>query len=692
MKEVRLLSLELTNYRNIEHEVFVFNGQNAKIVGENRIGKTNTLEAIYFLLTNYLLDGSSDLQALKPLADTKRVVSVKGTFSVFETTTQQIPPKEIILEKQYAEDWVKTRGATELTLKGHYETYFVNGIKQDTSALYNNLVEEYFGVRNDRKGEIDTIQMLCNPLYLGNLGDSEKWTNLRSFIIKLVGDVTDDDVFAKEPKTAIIKEDLEKALGKTEQVKKLYDNDIKSCESLITNDEAQIELLERTERPKEEDVAIAKKGVEDGTKRIGELMSSLDNNTIVVNLESEVFKLKQEVLNKNTAEYTAYQNANANPNGESEDLVKKANDELNELLETKTNTMFDLSKATSSFNNADSHVKSCAKKREECIDKLKAVREDINNADSHIEKTCPTCGKPLDEDKITEALAKYVADLRSKEQSIVQEGKANTDEMNGYIKQRDEAQAEMDKCNTKIDELIKEINEKRNYISDLKMKLAGNKSNVAPFIESQELQGLRTKIAEKEKELEEAKADESKARGDTYAKIDEEKEKIKSFQKVIGDEDYYQRQMETLKTKRDELSAHQKLLALNEQKKECLNLFNYTKLGLLDNNVSKVFGKIRFQLIKENLNGGFDPVCKPYIYNRNSDTLWKSGSKSEKIATGIAIVEAIKNHANLTSLPYLFDEGGEISRDTFSTKLTTNAQIICVKVEDDISKPIVVTF
>ena len=80
MKEVRLLEFELTNYRNIEHEVYVFDGSNAKIVGENRIGKTNTLEAIYFLLTNYLLDGSSDLSAIKPLSDTKKEVRVEGTF------------------------------------------------------------------------------------------------------------------------------------------------------------------------------------------------------------------------------------------------------------------------------------------------------------------------------------------------------------------------------------------------------------------------------------------------------------------------------------------------------------------------------------------------------------------------------------------------------------------------------------
>lgn len=144
------------------------------------------------------------------------------------------------------------------------------------------------------------------------------------------------------------------------------------------------------------------------------------------------------------------------------------------------------------------------------------------------------------------------------------------------------------------------------------------------------------------------------------------------------------------------LVEHQKALGLAEQKKEALNKFIYTKLRLLDEHVAKVFGKIKFQLIKENINGGFDPVCKPFIYNidkqESTNTLWKSGSKSEKIITGIAIAECIKRELNLTELPYLFDEGGEISTDTFKTKFKTNAQIICVKVEDNIMKPVVVNF
>mgnify|MGYP003301318948 FL=1 len=81
MKSVKLIKLELTNYRNIEHAIYEFNG-NSKIVGENRIGKTNTLESIYYLLSDALLNGNNDVASIKPLSDTKAIVKVEGTFDV----------------------------------------------------------------------------------------------------------------------------------------------------------------------------------------------------------------------------------------------------------------------------------------------------------------------------------------------------------------------------------------------------------------------------------------------------------------------------------------------------------------------------------------------------------------------------------------------------------------------------------
>ena len=210
MRKIQLTRLELTNYRNIEYAAYDFDG-NSRIIGENRIGKTNTLESIYWLLTDKLLDGSSDVAAIKPLKDTKLEVRVKAAFD--------IDGKEVTLEKDYKENWVKTRGTTDLEMKGHVITWIHNGVKQSTLKAYNQLVAEDFGFTQDATTKIDFMQMLINPFYLGNIGESKDWTELRNFIIKLVGDVSDEDVVKAKPELAIVKKDLDSVGGRVDQLK-----------------------------------------------------------------------------------------------------------------------------------------------------------------------------------------------------------------------------------------------------------------------------------------------------------------------------------------------------------------------------------------------------------------------------------------------------------------------------------------
>ena len=694
MKEVRLLKLELTNYRNIEHEVYVFGGKNAKIIGENRIGKTNTLEAIYFLLTNYLLDGSSDLTQLKPLDDTTKVVSVKGTFDVWDNQIPHKPPVKITLEKRYCENWVTKRGTTERVLDGHSETYFVNDIEQDKASIYYDTLEEHFGIRNDKKGEIDSVQMICNPLYVGNLGDSKDWTNLRAFIIKLIGDVTNEEIFEAEPTTELIKEDLEKALGKIDQVKKMYENDIKGLKLAINGHDANINMLERTTKPSDEDVTLAKRGIEEANDKINELTRSLEDNSVVKELEKKVFDTKKQVLELNTKEYADWQKS-TQPASSGSNKLDELNDKLEKLLDKSTDTKFKLSDAQKEKNMADVHISVCTSNRERFAKEYNEIKKEMADVDKHVQTVCPTCGRPLEADKVEEARKSYLAGLQEKLDYITEEGKNNTGELNSYKEVLNGAVKKIVDIEAELTEITNEIDAVKQEIASAK-EVSNNSQPNAPFVESKELKALRVKLADLEKELAEALSNASETKSKTYDKIAELKVNMATLQKVLDDKNYYDRQMEQLERVNAEKDNACKMLADTEQKKSCLDLFNYTKLRLLDTHVAHVFGDIKFQLIRENINGGFDPVCKPYIFDvekcQSTNTIWKSGSKSEKIVTGIAIAEHIKAHLGLSNIPFLFDEGGEVSSDTLFNRLKTSAQIICVKVEDNINQPVVVNF
>ena len=677
MKNIQLIELELTNYRNIEYIKLNFDG-NSKIIGENRIGKTNTLESIYWLLTDKLLDGSSDVSAIKPLKDTKLEVRVKATFD--------IDGKTVTLEKWYKENWVKTRGTTNIEMKGHVETLVHNGIKQSTLRAYNELVAEDFGFNQDPATKIDFMQMLINPFYLGNIGEGKDWTELRSFIIKLVGDVSDDDVAKTKPELTTVKVDLDSVGGRVDQLKKKYSADIDTLKTQIVSDEAQIKLLEETPNPTDDEFAVAKKGIEEHQDKITSLKSSIGFDFASMDIEKKINSKKVELAELEKADLLKSQNA---------DGKKELREKLSELHETQSMLLDKKSQLLDKKMNIDLSLRSLEgtltewqQYRSKLIEELKGIDNAIANPE--VEDECPTCHRKYDEAELEKSKAILLESLNKDKADLIEKGKANKERLTKLeenIKslktEREVNTQELEQFKIDLDNVSKSITEVESQLNAETPTIVANPKTAV----------LGNEIAKLEEELRASKDSYTKGTQDNAQKICDEEEAMIPFKKVISDRDYYERQMESLQFVRANYKLHSNKLADVEQKKELLNQFIYTKLRMLDENVSKVFGKIKFQLIKENINGGFDAICKPYIYDvvkgESTTTSWRSGSKSERVVTGIAIAEAIKTKLELPNLPYLFDEGGEISTDTFATRFKTESQLICVKIAGSIQTPLV---
>lgn len=676
MKKIVLKYLQLTNYRNIEFAKFEFDG-NSKIVGENRIGKTNTLEAIYWLLTDKLLDGSSSIAAIKPISDTKKKVSVKGEF--------EVDGKSITLEKVYAENWVKTRGSTELVMSGHYEDLFYNGVKQPTQKSYLELVYQDFGLKN-LSGKIDVMQLLINPFYLGNMGETDDWKNFRSFIIDLVGDVKDADVFAAYPNFLPIKENLDFCNGRIDQVKKQITGTIDSLKEQIAGFDSQIKLLEETPNPTDEEFAFAKKGIEEHEINIhtlkvhGEDAVSSELTKKIASKELELANLKEEDLR---AKISSTQNQN-----EKISLLRMKQDNL---FNDKTFHQNKISNYNSGIAHKEAEKDSFNKIRNDLLTEIKEIDENLKNI--NVATCCPVCNRPYEEAQIESERKSIESKLKARREEIITKGVSNKDKL---VK----IETEIDNYKTLIVEeerLIDGFNQELEMVSnELTTALEELDNARAGYTSNPKIAAVEEEIANLKKELEEARSSYDKARMKVNSLIYEEEKAQEPFKKVLADRDHWIRNQHSLSFVNQNKIIAQGKLADNEQKLELLAKFNYCKLKMLDENVSKVFGNIKFQLIKENINGGFDTICKPYIYDSVSDSSsnvsWKSGSKSERVVTGIAIAECVKKQLDLPDMPYLFDEGGEISTDTFKTRFKTNSQLICVKIVDNIMNPLVQSF
>ena len=680
MKNIQLTKLELTNYRNIPFASYEFDG-NSKIIGENRIGKTNTLEAIYWLLTDKLLDGSSDVAAIKPLSDTKLEVRVKATFV--------IDGKQITLEKDYKENWVKTRGTTNLEMKGHTTTCVYNDVKQPTLTAYNQLLCEDFGFTQDAKTKVDFMQMLVNPFYLGNLGESKDWTELRAFIISLIGDVSDEDIAKANPSLSIITNELRNVGGRVDQLKKQYSGTINELETQITGDNSQIKLLEETPNPTDDEVEVAKKGIQDHQDKITQLKG---NDTIDVASNDIANKIRDKKLELSELINADLKKANENP--VKTELSGKLNGlrlEQSELNMKKQDISFKIRTEDYNIETIQRDISNRTNRRNELIGKLKEIDSKIANPE--VETECPHCHRPYEEKDLEDAKANRVAAFEKEKAIIIDDGKKNKEAIVKDENDLAESKKRLESLNEDLKRIESEITNKGSEIEKVKTDLALEENKATELVANPKIDTLKNEIAKLEEDYRKSRDDFAKGIQDKNQLIYDEEQAMQPFKDVLANRDYYERQMARLEDVKKNKTSHERALADVEQKKELLNTYYFTKLRMLDENVSKVFGKIKFALIKENINGGFDAICKPYIYDtfkeESTSTSWKSGSKSERVVTGVAIVECIKKHLGLPNLPFLFDEGGEISSDTFATRFKTESQLICVKIADNIMNPLV---
>lgn len=678
MKNIQLKKLELTNYRNISFASYEFDG-NSKIVGENRIGKTNTLEAIYWLLTDKLLDGSSEVAAIKPLQDTKLEVRVKATFDV--------DGKVITLEKDYKENWVKTRGTTNLEMKGHTTTCIYNDVKQPTLNAYNQLVSEDFGFSQDAKTKVDFMQMLVNPFYLGNLGESKDWTELRAFIISLIGDVSDEDIAKANPNLSIITSELRTVGGRVDQLKKQYSGTINELETQITGDDSQIKLLEETANPTDDEVEVAKKGIQDHQDKITMLKG---NDTIDVASNDIANKIRDKKLELSQLINDDLKKANENP--VKTELSCKLNGlrlEQSELNMKKQDISFKIRTEDYNIETIQRDISNRTNRRNDLIGKLKEIDSKIANPE--VETECPHCHRPYEEKDLEAARENRKVAFEKEKAIIIDDGKKNKEAITKDENDLAEAKKRLESLNEDLKRIEGEITSKGSEIEKAKADL--ELQSQAIEVKNPKIEPLQNEIAKLEEDYRKSRDDFAKGIQDKNQLIYDEEQAMQPFKEVLANRDYYERQMARLEDVKKNKTSHERALADAEQKKELLNTYYFTKLRMLDENVSKVFGKIKFALIKENINGGFDAICKPYIYDtfkeESTTTSWKSGSKSERVVTGVAIVECIKKALGLPNLPFLFDEGGEISSDTFATRFKTESQLICVKIADNIMNPLV---
>ena len=178
---MRLVELELRNFKGVKVFHFWPYGKNATISGRNGTGKTTVADACSWLLFDKDSLGNKQF-SLKTLDGAGVELhnlehEVTGIFQLDNGA-------RIELQKTTTEKWTKKRGSASPEFTGHTTEYHVDGVPVKL-AMYKEVVASI--------ADEQVFQLLTSPLFFP---DAMHWTKRRSLLMEICGDVTDADVIS----------------------------------------------------------------------------------------------------------------------------------------------------------------------------------------------------------------------------------------------------------------------------------------------------------------------------------------------------------------------------------------------------------------------------------------------------------------------------------------------------------------
>src|SRR5690625_2233585 len=180
MKQIKLLNLKLSNFKGIKELEIDINGNDTRVYGDNGTGKTTIFDAFVWLLFNKDSNNNSNFD-IKTLDNDGNVIH---RLDHEVEATLLIDGKETTLKKVYKEKWTKRRGSVTESFSGHTTDYYINGVpskKKEYDDMIQSIVDE------------DVFQLITNPSYFNEV---LHWKDRRELLLKIAGDITDEDVIA----------------------------------------------------------------------------------------------------------------------------------------------------------------------------------------------------------------------------------------------------------------------------------------------------------------------------------------------------------------------------------------------------------------------------------------------------------------------------------------------------------------
>ena len=635
MKEIKLISLEMRNFKNQEHLKIDFNGKNTGIYSDNGVGKTTVFDSFTWLLFSKSSKGDGDKNfEVKPL-------NVQGNVKDHDAITEveavlSVDGENVSLKRTYREIWVTKRGSDTPVYDGNTSEFFVNGVPVKKFAFVdkvNELVEE------------ETFKLLTDVSYFA---ETMGWQERREVLFKAAGIASDAEIMASDERFLPLIE----AMGRLslDDYKKKLLAEKRGFANTKSEIPARISECQRTlEDISALDFDASRLEVERLTVKreaLGAEVLRIENDSALAakRIEIREARVELESLENENRAYRASQNSGASDAAR----IRARIAELDASIARKNKQ---IGSFTTLISNYDTDI---AASRERWI----ATNREIFSGGK-----CYACGQALPEAQLKAAQDSFEASKATRLREIEATANANK-------KAREQYEARIDEVRSEVEELTKDIESARAELTAAE-GMRTEPSDLPDYAERREKISGRIHILEGE--LADMAANSGAVKNDILRQIADLNAEISKHREILGRESllsYTEKRIaeleEDAKNASACLDAIEGMLYLAEE-------YSRYKTKFVEDSINGMFRIARFRLFREQANGGIEDRCD-VMYEGTPFTNLNTGAR---INTGIDIVNTLSVIYGV-KVPMFIDNAESVTRLE-----DTNTQIIRLVVSEN---------
>lgn len=627
---MKLLKLNLQNFKGIRNSEFDFGGIDATIYGDNATGKTTVFDSLCWLLFGKDSLDRADFE-IKTLENGEPIHKVNHEV---EAEFLNDDGNSFTLRRVYREKYSSPRGG-DTKLTGHTTDYFVNDVPVKE--------KEYKQYINDVIAE-DVFKLITNPLYFN---EQYSWQNRRKLLLEISGDIKDDEVINSRSELTRLAELLN---GRTvdEQRK------IVAAKKTAINKELDMIPVRIDEALRNKaDIAASESKLTTDIETLNKSINELENQKATIingfsstEKRSKIDEISRQLKARQSEVLSIYNSEKQRKRGEYEALLTQL-----KIIESEhdryTDRAYDLAKDI--------------ERESKRIETLQA-EFDTFNAQEFNKEACPTCGQPLPEDKQAELEAAFNSEKAAKLeewQSLIESAKK--------LKANYEEQREV--LIVKADGLTKEIEEKTKAYET---KFKEYESYLEPNVEDDpDYKELKAELFLLElDEGEEADDKEVVRLDDEISSVKEKRAALETeLNKYTLNADIQKRVIE-LENQQQKLAAEKNLL---DETSFLIDEFVKAKVDMLEESINSHFEYARFKMFNVLVNGNIEECCETTY----KGVPYRSMNNAARMNVGLDIINALTKFYNVTA-PVFIDNA-----EAVTDFIKCNSQTIKLVVDAD---------